>query len=177
VCRAQQKTFRQKLSTSFVDNYVDNRLAVISGSQMAQMHDVAKYILEQQGSMSAMKLQKLMYYSQAWHLVWAEQELFPEDFQAWANGPVLPGLYFRHKGQFIVDQALLPQASGAALSPMECESVNKVLGFYGQQTAQWLSNLTHQEAPWLRARDGLDPGAICNEVIPKAEMHEYYSAL
>ncbi|WP_307850044.1 MULTISPECIES: type II toxin-antitoxin system antitoxin SocA domain-containing protein [unclassified Saccharopolyspora] len=42
--------------------------------------------------MTAMKLQKLVYYSQAWHLVWDERPLFDEPVQAWANGPVVPDL-------------------------------------------------------------------------------------
>nr|MBF2754091.1 hypothetical protein [Gammaproteobacteria bacterium AqS3] len=45
--------------------------------------NVAKYILEQQGEMAAMKLQKLVYYSQCWALVWDEEPLFDEEIQAW----------------------------------------------------------------------------------------------
>ena len=43
---------------------------------MATVHDVAAFILERLGSMTAMKLQKLCYYSHAWHLVWEERPLF-----------------------------------------------------------------------------------------------------
>lgn len=35
---------------------------------MANIISVAKYILEQRGAMTTMKLQKLCYYSQAWSL-------------------------------------------------------------------------------------------------------------
>ena len=61
--------------------------------------DVADYILAKKGTMSAMKLQKLVYYAQAWHLVWEDKELFPEEIQAWANGPVVPSLYTLHQPQ------------------------------------------------------------------------------
>ena len=53
---------------------------------MASVLDVAKYILTQQGEMTAMKLHKLIYYSQAWSLVWDEDALFSEEIQAWAYG-------------------------------------------------------------------------------------------
>lgn len=56
---------------------------------MPTIFDAAKFILEQLGQMSTMKLQKLCYYAQAWSLVWDDAPLFEEDFQAWANGPVL----------------------------------------------------------------------------------------
>ncbi len=61
---------------------------------MAQLNDVARYILELQGGeVSTMKLQKLMYYSQAWSLVWDEKPLFDAHIEAWANGPVIRELF------------------------------------------------------------------------------------
>lgn len=67
---------------------------------MASVFDVARYILEKQGKMSTMKLQKLCYYSQAWSLVWDDQPLFDEEFRAWANGPVCRELFRETQGQF-----------------------------------------------------------------------------
>ena len=69
---------------------------------MANIFDTAKYILEKRGKMSTMKLQKLCYYAQAWSLVWDDSELFPEDFEAWANGPVCKKLFDITKGIFSV---------------------------------------------------------------------------
>jgi uncharacterized phage-associated protein len=144
---------------------------------MASVFDVAKYITEKSGEMSAMKLQKLMYYSQAWNLVWEEEPLFENDFEAWANGPVLPCLYSAHRGLFKVDSALFSTANSSSLNATERANIDKVLAFYGTQTAQWLSNLTHQENPWLDAREGLPVGAASNAVIHQSAIHEYYSAL
>jgi uncharacterized phage-associated protein len=67
--------------------------------------DVASYILEKQPKkqpLTAWKLQKLVYYSQAWSLVWDKQPLFKEKILAWANGPVIKELYDQHKGLFYV---------------------------------------------------------------------------
>jgi uncharacterized phage-associated protein len=66
-----------------------------------RVQDVAQYILDNQGAMTATKLQKLCYYSQAWHLVWDERPLFDERIEAWANGPVTRSLYSSHWRQFI----------------------------------------------------------------------------
>ena len=68
---------------------------------MAHVVDVAAYILECLGSVSTMKLQKLTFYSQAYYLVEHGTPLFPEEFEAWANGPVAPDLFKRHKGEFV----------------------------------------------------------------------------
>lgn len=147
-----------------------------------KMFDVAKFILAQHGSMSAMKLQKLMYYAQAWHLVWEEVPLFEDDFEAWANGPVLQRLYAHHRGMFIVDGDTFKDVGteGCSLvSSGEQKNILKVLKFYGDKTAQWLSELTHQEDPWLKARKSVNaqPGDSCDAIISKASMHEYYSGL
>lgn len=144
---------------------------------MPTIFDVAKYITNKVGEISAMKLQKLMYYSQAWHLVWLERPLFADDFEAWANGPVLPALYGRHRGLFKVDASLFDEANTTAIEAPSAECIDKVLAFYGDKTAQWLSGLTHREAPWLEARGELAPGESCRRVIPQASMHEYYSSL
>ncbi|WP_043755757.1 Panacea domain-containing protein [Imhoffiella purpurea] len=144
---------------------------------MATFKDVARYITEQHGQLTAMKLQKLLYYAQAWNLVWEEEPLFEDDFQAWANGPVLPSLYAMHRGMFKVDASLFTDGCVDALTDVQRENIDRVLSFYGKQTAQWLSDLTHQEDPWCNARGDLMPGEASAAVIPKAALHEYYSSL
>lgn len=140
---------------------------------MATAHDVAAYILRNHGEMTAMKLQKLVYYSQAWSLVWDEEPLFKERIEAWVNGPVLPSLYQHHRGMFKV--ADWPQGDPNTLTPKQQETVDSVLKFYGEKSSQWLSDLTHQEAPWLQARKGLEPGDPGRREISHAAMAEYYS--
>jgi len=144
---------------------------------MATIYDVAAYIVESVGEMSAMKLQKLMFYSQAWNLVWEEEPLFSDDFEAWANGPVLPTLYDRHRGMFKVEKSLFKDGSSLNLSIEQKENIDKVLSFYGEKTAQWLSNLTHQEDPWLNARGDSPVGTSSNAAIPQSAIHEYYSSI
>ncbi|MCW2756027.1 MAG: hypothetical protein JWQ32_3438 [Marmoricola sp.] len=142
---------------------------------MANAHDVAAYILERRGPMSAMKLQKLVYYSYAWHLVWEEKRLFPERIQAWANGPVVRNLYAHHRGEFSVSS--WPAGDASRLSPAQQTSIEAVLDFYGDKSAAWLSELTHREEPWLRARRGMSPGERGEVPITDASMAEYYGSL
>lgn len=143
---------------------------------MATASDVASYILQQTGPTSAMKLQKLVYYSQAWHAVWSDAQLFPERIEAWAHGPVVPSLYLQHRGEFIVDSDTF-KGNSDALTEDEKDSVERVLEAYGDKSSQWLSDLTHMEAPWRRARTGVADGDRCNNVISLESMSEYYSAL
>ena len=121
-----------------------------------------------------MKLQKLVYYSQAWSLVWDEAPLFSEEVEAWANGPVVRSLYAQHQGQFRVHEW---NGDPTKLTDIQRETILKVLEFYGPMPAQVLSELTHSEEPWIKARNGLAIGERGSRVISHADMVEYYSSL
>ena len=125
--------------------------------------------------MTAMKLQKLVYYAQAWSLVWDEEALFPEKIRAWANGPVVRELYDVHQGQFQVDKVKGGRSN--CLTETQRETVDAVLEFYGNKSGQWLSKLTHRETPWRKARIGLDDGDRSNREITLSSMEEYYGGL
>lgn len=142
---------------------------------MVSAHDVAAYILTKKGPISAMKLQKLVYYCQAWHLVWEEEPLFDEKIEAWANGPVVRNLYDVHRGQFQVSE--WPEGNQSAISGSKRSSVDAVLKYYGDKPAQWLSDLTHKEAPWKEARRHVPEGGRATGEISHAAMAEYYGGL
>lgn len=143
---------------------------------MASVHDVAAYILKKYGRpMTTWKLQKLTYYAQAWSLVWDECPLFEERIEAWANGPVVPALYQQHRGCFQVGQ--WSEGDASRLTKSERETVDGVLKFYGEKTSQWLSDLTHAEKPWQKARGSLAPGERGSQEISLESMLEYYSGL
>ena len=141
---------------------------------MATVYDVAAYILKRKGRMTAMKLQKLVYYSQAWSLVWDEEPLFSERIEAWSNGPVVPVLYRAHRGAFKVHS--VGRGNPDNLTPNEKETIRAVLRAYGNKPAQWLSDLTHEEPPWRDTRKGLGPGDRSVREITHAAMVDFYSA-
>ena len=144
---------------------------------MANIFDVAKYILKSKGRMSTWKLQKLCYYSQAWELAWTEAPLFEEDFQAWANGPVCPELFRVHQGKFIIDAEDIPYGSLDNLTREQKEDIDIVLKDYGDMEPYDLRELSHSEEPWKNVRGSLPDGAKCQTVIKKADMGEYYGSL
>ncbi|TIL87499.1 MAG: DUF4065 domain-containing protein [Mesorhizobium sp.] len=132
--------------------------------------DVAQYILERIGPLTVMKVQKLVYYSQAWSIVWDDNRLFPEPIEAWKNGPVVRSLWEATRGQYRV--ASVPGGNAGNVGGAQRETVNRVLDFYGVRDAQWLSDLTHMEAPWAEAyKKGQ------NTEIPLDSIAEYYSSL
>ncbi len=152
-----------------------NRRTKFSFEHSVSALDVAAYILDKKGAMSTMKLQKLVYYSQAWSLVWDEKPLFKEDIEAWANGPVVRDLFNYHRGQFKISSVLTGNSD--LLNKEQKETIDAVLEFYGNKSSQWLSDLTHMEDPWKITRSGIPEFQRGNRVISLETLAEYYGSL
>lgn len=143
---------------------------------MANIIDAAAFILNQLGDMTTMKLQKLVYYSQAQHLVTYGEPLFEEDFQAWRNGPVNVGLYREHRKKFIIRPGELSSKTPERnLTVAESNTILAVCAVLGSETGNALSVRTHREAPWVDARGDADPADMCRTIIGKQVMRDYYS--
>ena len=137
--------------------------------------DVAAYILNKLGQMTTMKLQKLIYYCQAWSLVWDEKPLFKEDIEAWAYGPVVRELFNYHRGQFLISSVLTGNPD--LLDDQQKETIDAVLDYYGNMSSQWLSDLTHMEDPWKSTRMSTSELERGNRIIPHDLLAYYYYSL
>lgn len=146
---------------------------------MHTIFDAAQVILQKKGSMTTMKLQKLLYYAQAWSLVWDGHELFFEDCEAWAGGPVYPALYDWRKPDETVELSLIPQdrLTPEPFTIDQEETIDAILRDYADRDADWLSELTHMEEPWRKARGDHAPGDYCHNVIPKESMASFYDKI
>ena len=142
--------------------------------QVASVLDVAKYILEKYGPLSVMKLQKLIYYSQAWGLVWDNQPIFVEEVQAWASGPVIKELYQALRGTFKISVDMI-DGNPKVLTKEQKETIDAVCKFYIEKEPQELSDMVRQESPWINARIGIADGERSDRIISKESMKEYYS--
>jgi uncharacterized phage-associated protein len=120
-----------------------------------------------------LKFQKLLFYSQSWYLARFDHPIFQEDFEAWIHGPVLPSQYQRFRAwewRPIDDDIRAPQA----LPPKLTRHLNSIITTFGTETATALEMMTHQEAPWLRARRNIPNNAPSRAIITKASMRDYY---
>lgn len=143
---------------------------------MADCITVARYILERTGPITTMKLQKLVYYSQALHLVRYHTALFPERIEAWVNGPVVPTLFEAHRGRYMVDSHTKGiDTHGGQLTSEESEVVDSVIRSLGSYTGEQLREKTHRESPWLEARGGCSDGDRCQTEISSQAILDYYS--
>jgi uncharacterized phage-associated protein len=139
----------------------------------ASIHDLAAYIMREQGSMSPWRLHKLVYYSQAWALVWDDKPLFRARIEAWAGGPAVPALYKRHRGKFSIDKW---SGEPSRLAPRQ-ETIDAVITPYGKLTGWQLEQIVKTGRPWLEARKGLRTSERGHREIMLESMQTYYEAV
>lgn len=158
---------------------------------------VAKYTvlrLQQLGaSISPLKLQKILYYIQAWHMVYFDHDsLFSAQPEAWVNGPAYREIYDEYKSIGIYDQ-ITPSFFDLTFESVtrEVETLHDEMGLrqdqwdfleaiykhYGMMGHDRLVMLTHSEKPWNEARRGLSPIEYSNNKISLESMYSYYKGL
>ena len=114
--------------------------------------------------------------SSDWSLVWDERPMFREPIEAWANGAVVRKLYEAHRGKYEVRSGDIG-GDPSRLDDDAKDTVRAVLRTYGDKGSNWLSDLTHREAPWRDARVGISDGDRGNVAITHASMAKYYGNL
>src|SRR5262245_57326727 len=112
-------------------------------------------------ALTPLKLQKLVYYAQAWYYTLFNTPLFDDKIEAWAHGPVVRSVWNTYK-QFASKDAPIEVSKAVLLcDPIEDERVIKLLddvkSIYGEHSGAYLEELSHSELPWRLARQGLKP--------------------
>ena len=125
--------------------------------------DVADYILatgaEQDGGdpITHLKLQKLLYYFQGFHLAALGGALFSDSIEAWDLGPVVRRVWDKYKAYGSSAIAAPATMNLSAFRSDQIQLMGEVYRVYGRFTAWRLSEMTHVEMPWLNARKNHRP--------------------
>lgn len=138
---------------------------------MATAHDVADLIRQRKPSIRPLGLHKLLYYAQAWSMVWDGKPLFSEKIQAWENGPVVAAVWANENHQLGLT------GSAHNLTHEQTRTVDAVLEFYAHLSDRDLVRLTHREKPWLDARGTLEPWEHSKELIDASAIRDYFEPL
>jgi uncharacterized phage-associated protein len=142
-------------------------------SPSATIFDLAAAILAETGEIATMRLHKLAFYAQAWHMVWDEELLVHADFFAWGSGPVNPELHASHRGVFLISEV---PGDPSVFTEDQLESIHEVVRCYGGLRAFVLSGIVKNEAPWQDAWAGTESGKKGRLIEGKA-MLEFYAVL
>lgn len=154
--------------------------------------ELSKYIIAKYDNVGDLvtnkKLQKILYYIKAWGLVYFEDGVIDDDFEAWIHGPVCPSVYKEYKmfgynsikidykgissSQFINN--FKQQYGKMEEDKNKIAMIDAVFNKYGKLSSLQLELLTHSECPWIDAREGLSPIETGNRKINEDTMREFY---
>ncbi|MEK7572204.1 MAG: type II toxin-antitoxin system antitoxin SocA domain-containing protein [Patescibacteria group bacterium] len=143
---------------------------------------IAKYFLwktiQDKKSITNKKLQKLLYYSQAWNLAFNNTPLFKEKIEAWIHGPAIRSVYRQYKKfGFGPIRESVSENDFTTLTADNKDLLDEIWRVYGKFDASYLEELTHGEEPWQKARENLDGEASSTNIISLENMQIYYRKL
>lgn len=124
-------------------------------------------------NLTPLKLQKLMFYADAWHLALYGTEITDEQFQAWVHGPVALSQFHRFKD--LKWRPIMVDVEKPALDEHLRKHLDEIIDVFGSETAVALEIMTHEEKPWLEAREGIASDEPCKNFISKEVTRSYYS--
>jgi len=143
---------------------------MVNPKVIAEYFIIRAYQEGRENQMTNMKVQKLLYYSQCLYLALFNEPLFAEEIQAWRYGPVCPPAY-RFYSEFEAQQLPIPSQENLSEITSEIKEVlEEVWQYFGQYHPYYLSDLTHLEFPWKKARKGLPSYASSTEPILLEDM-------
>ena len=119
--------------------------------------------------LSNLKLQKLLYYEQGYHLAVFGTPLFDEDIEAWMYGPVVPSVYEHFKDYG--NKGIEGDFPNIALTEKEENLFEDVYDTYCELSAIGLMRQTHSESPWT----SVEPGK--GNIISKDSMRDFFKQL
>lgn len=150
---------------------------------MYGVKQIARWFIEQIDTdagetLTPLKIQKLLYYAQAWNLALHDEPLFDENIEAWAHGPVIPSIYHELKDftYHSIDK-LRFESESTDFDETTLDLLEDIKTVYGRYDAKYLEELTHQETPWKATRGGLSLEERCNRQIDRSLMATFYKEM
>jgi uncharacterized phage-associated protein len=140
----------------------------------------ALYIANSEYDITNLSLQKLLYFVKAFSLgVFEGNPVFDGECQAWAYGPVFPGIYSKYKeyGNSLIPKLELPEDFFERFSSDDKAVIDYVLTNLGRLNGKVLMDITHKESPWNDARSGLLPYESSANIISDSSIKEYYHGI
>ncbi len=142
--------------------------------------DVAKYFIylasneivgdsQEREGITNLKLQKILYFAQAYYLTKFKKPLFKNVIEAWEYGPVITSVYNgykKHKNKPIIigkEETIIEEKDKAFL--------REVWNIFGDYSASKLINIVHSHTPWKKAYKS------SSKKISNKSISDYYTPL
>lgn len=152
---------------------------------MTDALNVARYIIKNyykyhKNDLDSVKLEELVYYSQAWTLSFTNEPLFRNRIQAGINGPICPDLYkVCNRHNEVSKNSLLDKSNynQNVFTNSQKIIMDNVIRYYGNHSSWYLVLLSCKELPWLLTKDGIPRDKPCKKTISMNVMRNYYKSM
>ena len=139
----------------------------MSSALEAASYIYSRYQKENSQEIDEMKLHKLLYLVQRESFVMLDKPMFPEAFEAWRYGPVMVCIRELYKNKTFQVMDKLPDEMG------EFQPVfDEVFKRYASWDSWELSDLTHSESSWQKARNGCSYDAPCRNELKTEDIRK-----
>ncbi|MBP9819165.1 SocA family protein [Candidatus Woesebacteria bacterium] len=156
-------------------------MTTLSVKNTSKVFQIANYFIkkaqEENKELTNKKLQKLLYYSQAWSVTLRDKSIFEDNIEAWVHGPAIRSVYHRFSDfgrENLASKVDVTSAHFDEITTDDKELLNKIWEIYGKYTANDLEVISHSESPWQDAREGLEPYEASANIITIESMKQYY---
>lgn len=147
---------------------------------MNKATQIARYLIKRAAKeserefLTPLRLQKLLYYVQGWSLALRGNPIFNDPIEAWVHGPVVSSVYDEYK--CYEDKPIMPTevSEPEMLTDDEMAFINSIWEHYKRFSAIELRNMTHEELPWLKAREGYGCEQRSTEEIPQTVIVQFF---
>lgn len=161
---------------------------------MYDVLDISRYVInysnQENYDISNLKLQKLLYFIQAYFLITKKAPCFKEDIEAWDFGPVVPSAYYKYrlfggsnipsittytiieKNSDDISQSKIKSAKydKACIASCDAKLIEDVINKFSNYSASDLVEITHRQNPWKNAYEN---GR--NTIITIESIRSYFS--
>lgn len=121
-----------------------------------------------------MRLHKLLYYVQGWHLAMRGRPFFEARIEGWQHGPVVREVYpkFADYGDSAIPAH--EACAGKLLEKGDVDFIQSIWDSYKQYSAIELRRKTHNERPWIESRIGLGSEERGDRPLKSETMREFF---
>jgi len=155
-------------------------MAILLKKRIYSAKNVAKYLIylgskavvgdnQEREGVTNLKLQKLLYFAQAYFLSKLNRPLFNDKIEAWEYGPVVPTIYreYREYGS----SPIILEKDESSIRDEDKTILQNLWDSFGGYSASRLVDITHAHTPWKEAYTS------SNKEISQKALSEYYSTL
>lgn len=126
---------------------------------------VIKYSNERDYGISNLKLQKILYFIQAYFLIEKNEPCFDNKIEAWGFGPVIPDAYDKYRqyansdipteDYFVIDENNIWNSKRVKYQDIIADAdkklINKVVNKFANCSLSYCTALTQNQSPWIDA--------------------------